>query len=487
MLRRKWNWLVCASCLVGVVVVGGPISVAADRPNVVLVMADDLGWGETGYHGHPHVRTPVLDQMAQSALRLERFYAASPVCSPTRASVMTGRHANRSGAFAPNWSTRPEEITIAHVLQQAGYRTGHFGKWHLGAVKEASPVNPRRMGFDEYLSHDNFFEMNPLLSRNGQPPTVIQGEGSAVVAAEAIRFVRGACAAQQPFFVVLWFGSPHGPYSGLAEDIALYAQVPKTEMQLRFAEITAMDRALGDFRGALKELGVSDNTLLWFNSDNGIPVADEKDSFNGGWRGRKGDVHEGGLRVPGIVEWPKVIQTSRVSEMPCVTSDIMPTILELLHLQHPQPQRPMDGVSLKELIVGGDMQVRPKPIGFWRYDAAGEKKNEPWISPELSLGTTPTTKNPAIQFTNYRHPVAKTEAFGGAAAWTDNRYKLVVTRAQRGSQIELFDLLNDPYEKKNLAADMPDQVEVMQRQLHDWQRSVERSLSGADYQKSEQR
>ena len=112
---------------------------ASARPNIVLMMADDQGWGETGYNGHPHVQTPVLDEMSRTALRLDRFYAASPVCSPTRASVMTGRHANRSGAFAPNWSTRPEEITLAQILKQAGYRTGHFGKWHLGAVKQDSP------------------------------------------------------------------------------------------------------------------------------------------------------------------------------------------------------------------------------------------------------------------------------------------------------------------------------------------------------------
>ena len=152
------------------------------RPNVVLVMADDQAWGETGYNGHPDVRTPVLDEMARTGLRLDRFYAASPVCSPTRASVLTGRHANRSGAFAPNYSTRPEEITLAALLRAAGYRTGHFGKWHVGAVKRESPVNPARMGFDEYLSHDNFFELDPPLSRDGAPPEIHRGESSAIVA-----------------------------------------------------------------------------------------------------------------------------------------------------------------------------------------------------------------------------------------------------------------------------------------------------------------
>jgi arylsulfatase A-like enzyme len=144
-------------------------------PNVLLLMGDDHGWEETGYNGHPHVKTPVLDEMAATGLRLERFYAAHPNCSPTRGSFLTGRHLNRYGTFAPGWSIRPEEITIAHIMRDAGYRCGHFGKWHVGPVKKESPTSPGAMGFHEWLSHDNFFEMNPTLSRNGGPPRVIDG------------------------------------------------------------------------------------------------------------------------------------------------------------------------------------------------------------------------------------------------------------------------------------------------------------------------
>ena len=231
------------------------------RPNIVLMMADDQGWGETGYNGHPHVKTPVLDEMARTALRLDRFYAASPVCSPTRASVMTGRHANRSGAFAPNWSTRPEEITIAQILKQTGYRTAHFGKWHIGAVKKESPLNPHRMGFDEYLSHDNFFEMNPPLSRNGAPPEIVPGEGSEVIVAEAVKFARQVRGENQPFFIVVHFGSPHDPYSGKPDDTARYAKLG-APLGHRFAEITAMDRAIGAMRAALREMSVREKMGL---------------------------------------------------------------------------------------------------------------------------------------------------------------------------------------------------------------------------------
>ena len=459
------------------------------RPNIVLMMADDQGWGETAYNGHPHLKTPVLDEMARTSLRLDRFYAASPVCTPTRASVMTGRHANRSGAFSPNWSTRPEEITIAHILKQAGYRTAHFGKWHIGPVKKESPLNPNKMGFDEYLSHDNFFEMDPPLSRNGAPPEIVPGEGSELIIAEAVSFARKVRAEDKPFFIVVHFGSPHDPYSGKREDIATYAHLP-APISHRFAEITAMDRSIGTFRTALRELGVRDNTLLWYNSDNGIttegiPVEQRKELYNGEWRGKKGELYEGGVLVPGIIEWPAVIRTPRVSSVRAVTSDILPTVLDLLGLKHPAPQRPLDGISLKTLLVGGTMQERPSPIGFWKYASQEESKNPRWISEELSRGTTPTTRNPGIMFQNYRHPVAKTRDFGGEAAWTDNRYKLLIAgggrRAAGEPRAELYDLLADPKETTDLAAQQPERVQRMLEQLHAWQRSVELSLSGADY------
>lgn len=476
--------------LIAVLLAAVPAHAAASaRPNIVLMMADDQGWGETGYNGHPHVQTPVLDEMSRTALRLDRFYAASPVCSPTRASVMTGRHANRSGAFAPNWSTRPEEITLAQILKQAGYRTGHFGKWHLGAVKQDSPLNPNRMGFDEYLSHDNFFEMDPPLSRNGAPPEIIKGESSEIVVAEAVNFTRKVQAEGKPFFVVIWFGSPHGPYSGKPEDVALYSKVPSEDMRRRFAEITAMDRAIGTYRQALRSLGVADTTLLWFNSDNGIPIPNEQDSFNGGWRGAKGTVYEGGLRVPAIIEWPAVIKTPRTSSAACVTSDILPTVLDFLGLKHPAPQRPIDGISLRPLIAGDSMKERPSPIGFWKYASQGESQNGRWVSEERSRGTTPTTKQANILFNNFKHPVAKTTDFGGEAAWTDTRFKLVVAESRTGAKkkatsnagVQLFDLTADPKETTDIAARHPDVVQRMRAELAAWQRSVERSLSGADY------
>jgi len=457
------------------------------RPNVVLIMSDDQGWGETGYYGHPVVKTPVLDDLASKGLRLDRFYSAAPLCSPTRASVLTGRHPNRSGAFRPNFSTRPEEVTIAHVLKEAGYRTGHFGKWHVGAVKEASPVNPARMGFDEYLSHDNFFEMNPPLSRNGADPEIVEGESSEIIVNAASDFVRRAVDGGEPFFVLIWFGSPHSPYSGKPEDVAAYSDVEGEDLGLRFTEITAMDRAIGQFRATLAELGVSDNTLLWFTSDNGIttegiPELQRSGLYNGPWRGTKGTLWEGGVRVPAIIEWPDVVREPRSSSFPVVSSDIFPTLLDLLGLSSPVSGRPIDGISVRALIEGDTSETREQPIGFWAFDDAPDRNNPRWIDPELARGTTPTVRNPGIDFLNFTHPVARSADFGGVAAWTDDRYKLITRTGPEGAtRAELYDLQEDPGEEVDIADSNPDIVARMISDLRAWQGSVELSLSGADY------
>jgi len=443
----------------------------AGRPNIILCMADDQGWGEMGYYGHPELKTPIFDEMAAGGLRFDRFYSGAPVCSPTRASVMTGRHPNRSGVFLWNYAIRPEEITIAQLLKKAGYRTGHFGKWHLGPVKADSPVNPRKCGFDEYLSHDNFFEIDPPLSRNGADPEIHKGESSEIIVAEAGKFIRKVRAENKPFFVVIWFGSPHGPYRATEKDAAMYAGVDNENRRNRYAEITAMDRAMGQLRTGLRQSGLARNTLLWYCSDNGIP-GQMRPTAN--LRGAKGNLYEGGIRVPAIIEWPAVVTKPSISTMPCVTSDILPTLLDLLGIK--LPDRPIDGVSLRPLIEG-QMRTRSQPIGFWKYPHKTQQKNQPWMDPDRLKGTTPTAKRASIQFQNFHHPKPLTENFPGQAAWMDNRYKLVTD----GKKIELFDIAADPLEKKNLAKDKSATTAGMKAQLEAWQASVERSLAGQDY------
>ncbi len=435
-----------------------------DRPNVILCMTDDQGWGDTGYNGHKFVKTPVLDEMATSGLRLNRFYAATPLCSSTRGSVMTGRHPNRFGCFSANMSIRPEETTLAEVLQKAGYATGHFGKWHLGPVKAGTPINPGASGFDQWLSHDNWFDLNPELSRNGQPARIVEGESSEVVVDAALRFIREQTAAKKPFLAVVWFASPHDPHEALASDRQPYSDHSESE-QNYLGEIAGVDRALGTLRRTLRSLGVAENTLLWFNSDNGPTAV----GSTGGLRGQKAELWEGGIRVPGIIEWPAQIHKPIATDMPCGTIDIYPTILDILGLPLDEEVRPLDGISLLRLIEG-KIHRRPKPMTFWIYPAGPERRNEPYLDIDDATGWWRT-------FRNNKHPKAKTKNFGGHAALIGNRYKLHKLRRN----IELYDIIADPAERKNLADEKPEVVARMKAALETWQASVEKSLSGQDY------
>ncbi len=481
-------------------------ALAAELPNIVLLMGDDHGWEETGYHGHPHVKTPVLDEMAATGLRLDRFYAAHPSCSPTRASFLTGRHPNRMGTFAPGWSLRPEEITIAHLLRKAGYRCGHFGKWHVGPVKAGSPTSPGAMGFHEWVSHDNFFELNPSLSRNGGPPEVFAGESSAVIVSEAVRFIDEAKRAGQPFFAVVWFGSPHEPYSGLPADLALYDDLPakyRKEVRLtsnetggqitrpqgevlreRYAEITAMDRSIGTLREHLKEQGLRTNTLLFYCGDNGTSA----DSALGQpHRGVKGQVYEGGTLVPGLIEWPARIKTPRTTNFRACTSDLLPTLAAIAGQS--LPDRPLDGIDLGR-VLDGALTERPSPVCFWEFNVARLRSSDPkpWIAPALQSGTTPLVKlmggKSTRDFTNYRHPEITDEDYLGPRAIIDGRYKLVVHEQREGAvRRELFDLEADPAEKTNLLSKQPETADRLAASLRKWQASVLESLSGSDYGK----
>lgn len=471
-------------------------------PNIVLCMGDDHGWHETGYRDHPVLQTPVLDEMASSGLRFDRFYSAAPVCSPTRGSVMTGRHPNRYGTYSANWSIRPEEVGIASVLRGAGYACGHFGKWHLGPVKTGSPTNPGALGFDEWLSHDNFFEMDPYLSRNGGPPEIHRGESSRIIVEAASEFMDRAVAEGRPFFVVIWFGSPHEPYVGLESDLARYDQLPADlagqtaritsletglpadlpldrVLQARFAEITAMDRALGLLRGHLQDQGHRENTLLWYCSDNGAPGASR---FESPMRADKGSVYDGGIRVPSVLEWPERIPAPRTTAMPAVTSDILPTLCDLSGL--PVPNRPLDGISLLPLL-DGEMDERPEPICFWRFGGNLMGNGQPYIDPELQAGTTPLVKQMdgrlTRNFRNYHHPEVAPEDMEGPRAILDNGLKLVVDGEGEGTR-ELFDLRSDPAETTSLLADQSAVGEALEQRLEAWQQSVLESLTGADYE-----
>jgi len=449
-----------------------------DRPNIILCMADDQGWGDVGYNGHQVLKTPILDAMAASGLRLDRFYAAAPVCSPTRGSVLTGRHPNRFGCFSWGYPLRPQEITLAEALKGAGYTTGHFGKWHLGGVDAQSPVCPGAKGFDQWLSSPNFFDLNPRMSHKGRSIET-KGEGSQVTVDAALEFIRAAVTRKQPFLAVVWFGSPHNPYAALDEDRAIYKDQPAAQ-QAYYAEITAMDRAVGSLRKELRKLGVADNTALWYTSDNGATGP----GSTGGLSGRKGSLWEGGIRVPAIIEWPARIKSPRRTAVPCGTVDIYPTVLELAGASVPH-QPPLDGISLVPLL-DGQLPTRSKPLGFWVYPRPGRPVRSEKILEELANeqagGTVAVKPGPAKQDEGAITERFSDEVLPGHAAWIDNQHKLHRIADKAGqARYTLFDLVQDPEEKTDLAEAQADRVLRMKSELDAWQKSVVRSLNGEDY------
>ncbi len=467
--------------LVGGLAAAAPARAAAGgKPNIILVMADDQGWGDMAYNGHRAVKTPHFDRMAASGLRFDRFYAAAPVCSPTRASVLTGRHPNRCGCFQWGHPLRPQEVTLAEALKRAGYRTGHFGKWHLGSVRSGSPVNPGASGFDDWFSAENFFDLDPILSRKGKAVPV-QGESSTITVDAALEFIRNATRKKEPFLAVVWFGSPHAPHKALPDDRRLYADQPAA-LQNFYGEITAMDRAFGKLRDELKKLGIHENTILWYCSDNGaLPMVGSV----GGFRGFKGSVYEGGVLVPAILEWPAGIPNPRTTAVRCNTCDIYPTLLAIAGVKI-ENQPPLDGISLVPLF-DNKLTARPRPMGFWNYPEPGiGTPSHAWMT-ELLLaqkkGTEPEDKQKLRLDAGKIQKRYSAEKFPGHAAWIDGDWKLHRIADKSGSKVrfELYNLGKDRTETTDVSAAEPRRVQAMRAALEEWQRSVIRSLNGEDY------
>ena len=430
-----------------ILVLTGGLLAETNRPHVILVMTDDQGWGQAGYYDHPHLETPHLDAMAANGLRFDRFYAGAPNCSPTRATVLTGRTNDRTGVFNHGWPLRRQERTLPEAMDRAGYVTGHFGKWHLNGLRGPGvPIlphdkrHPGVFGFDYWVSVTNFFDMAPKMARNGEVEQ-FEGDSSEIIVDEALKFIRRRKGGDKPIFTVIWYGSPHWPFQASEEDKARFSDLsPRAQAYL--GEMVAMDRSLGTLRRGLREMGLAENTLVWFCSDNGgYRRFDFADADVGGLRGKKNAVYEGGLRVPAVIEWPAVIDEARVTDYPAATMDIFPTLAEIVGLPDDALLEPVDGLSLAPLLKGEmsrkALADRPKPLGF-------------------------------------RHT--------GRAAWIDNDYKLVTTRLEKKNRrYELYNLAEDPKEQHDLFAKKPTVAERMVKAFEAWNRSVNRSKAGEDY------
>ncbi len=412
------------------------------RPDIVLVMADDMGWGQTSYYGHAVLETPNLDAMAEAGLRFDRFYAGAPNCSPTRATVMTGRNNDRVGVFDHGFPLRLQERTIAQALRDAGYATAHFGKWHLNGLQGPGvPVlasdarNPGVFGFQTWLSVTNFFDMDPILGRQGELEQ-FEGDSSEIVVDEALQYLRAHAGGEAPVFVVIWYGSPHSPFVAADPDRTDFAELEDASAH-HYGELVAMDRSIGTLRAGLRELGIAENTLLWFNSDNGGLPRIEPETV-GGLRGFKGSVYEGGLRVPAVIEWPLRIDQPRVTEHPSGTVDIFPTVAELVGLDDSALLQPLDGVSLAPLFAG-EIGPRAKPLGFSHL---------------------------------------------GKAALIDNDWKILTTNVEEG-RYEVYNLRDDPEEAADLSASEPEKAARLRAALDDFIASVGASRAGKDYPRGE--
>ena len=452
-------------------------SEVVELPNIILCMADDQGWGDMGYNGHPALKTPNFDAMANEVLRFDRFYAAAPVCSPTRGSVMTGRHPNRFGCFTWGRTLRPQEITMAEVLKEAGYVTGHFGKWHLGSVREGSPVNPGNSGFDEWVSAPNFFDNDPILSRKGIAEQM-EGESSMITMDAALAFIEQKAGKENPYLAVIWFGSPHSPHRAVEADREFYKDQPE-ELQHFYGEITGMDRAIGKLRATLLRLPDYENTILWFCSDNGgLPQIG-----NTGGRGHKGQIYEGGLRVPALLQWPLKISAPRISKFPANTSDILPTLLEIAGLEA-KAKYPLDGISLWPMIEK-QINVRSKPMGFWHFPAPGIRTPSHEWMPELLEAQSRGDRvgdSSRLRMEASMIPVYPIDSTKGHAAWLKWPWKLHRIEKPEAEVVhELFNLEVDSMEQNDVSESEKTKAAALLRELEDWQKSVVRSLNGADY------
>ena len=483
MNRRAFLQSAAALCAAGTYPL--PATAAHRRPNIILMMADDLGYGDTGFNGNAAIQTPHLDAMRGEGMRFTRFYAGGPVCSPTRATCLTGRHYLRMGIVNANDGRLPApEISLAEVCRASGYRTGHFGKWHLGTLTKTEKDSnrggpesaafyapPWEHGFDTCFSTEALVPTwdparTPAENKNqwGEPGSVwrsaywhengqratenLEGDDSRVILDRVEPFIREAAAAQQPFLSVIWFHTPHAPTVGGPADRERYAHLPEP-VQHYYACVTALDEQAGRLNVMLKELGQEENTLIFFASDNGPEGTGDGALTNrchgstGGLRGRKRSLFNGGITVPAFVKWPGVVQPGATCTVPCSTLDYFPTVSALL--QHAMSDaRPMDGVNLLPLLQG-DKAPRTKPIPFHIQDR------------EKYMFGAPT--------------------FG----LIENRYKLLTHLAEDQTNDMLFDMEADPEEQHNIVATMPEIAVAYRAQLEQFVASCRESHEGRDY------
>jgi arylsulfatase/arylsulfatase A len=444
---------VAASCC-------GAAPAAPGRPNIILVMTDDQGLGDLGVTGNPVLRTPNLDAMAARSARMSRFYV-SPVCTPTRASLMTGRHNYRTRAI-DTWIGRammePEEVTIAEVLREAGYATGIFGKWHLG---DCYPMRPIDQGFEVSLVHrggglaqpsepleNNRRYTDPILWRNGEPVQA-QGFCTDVYFDAAIGFAESARESGRPFFAYIATNAPHTPLHDVPEALRekyaskdLHQALPPGEkadartldrLARIFAMIGNVDENIGRLFDGLTRAGAFENTIVLFMMDNGPNTR----RYVGPLRGMKTHVHEGGIRSVCFLHWPAALRPGASSDVPAAHFDVMPTLLDAAGIDIPAGLR-LDGRSFLPLLRGEEDDWPPRTICI-----------------QAHRGDVPIPRHHFATI-GRRYKLVHPTGFGPEAVDPD------------ATPYELYDIIADPGEAHDLAADHPEIVAGLLAEYDAW-------------------
>lgn len=428
--------LILSAAWLGVAIFGSATA-AEPAPNLVLILIDDLGYGDLGCYGNTKHQTPNLDRLAAQGLRFTDFHSNGAVCSPTRAALLTGQYPQRHGIEVAIGFTRDEGLpldrtTIAEVLAPAGYRCGVFGKWHLGHV---SRFGPNAQGFHESYCSNNNPDYHSHVSRDGNPDwwkdqRLADEPGYLVdlVTRHSVRFIHENRA--RPFFLYVPQLAVHFPYQGPRDPPHRtagrkwdgddrYGPLPKTERPRAYREmVEAVDASVGQIVAALDGLKLRERTFIFVSSDNGAYLSV---GSNGPHRGQKGDLYEGGHRVTAIANWPGRIEPGRVSAVTAMTMDLLPTLLALSGAPRPSALR-VDGIDLSGLLLRGK-SLAPRTL-FWRDADEKAARNGPWK---------------------------------------------LVTRATRA---ELFNLADDIGEQRDLAAARPEMLRQLQGELAAWENDV---------------
>jgi arylsulfatase A-like enzyme len=463
------------------------------QPNIVLIVADDMGYGDFGVFNDGPVRTPALDQLVDDGLCLTQHYSGSPVCSPARAALLTGRYPHRTGAITPQEVLGLDrialrEVMIADAFKHGGYTTGLIGKWHNGALDPR--FHPRARGFDEFIGFSggwaDYYQWR--LDDNG---VFRKSDGrylTDVLTDEAVGFIRRH--GRRPFFLSLMYNAPHSPLQAPEEVVRPYLEAGLSRgVAITYAMIEVMDAGIARLLAELDRLKLADNTIVMFTSDNGpafllradqVPQGASRDTtrFNCGFNGAKGSVYEGGIRVPMIIRWPDggLAGGRPVTDL-IHFADWLPTLLDIAGIARP-PGPPLDGYDVLPLLHGERPQVEPRR--FWQWNA---------YSP---IGTTNAAmrsgdwKLVRPQIKGIRYATPEDERLAARYVETDIVYKYhpeQVTDLMRDPKPEriipnppppeLYNIKDDPLEKHNLAAAEPARVSRMLAELETWFEAVE--------------